>query len=87
MLQRHTISYFSNLYTIDNYVTRPFSVWGRFPKLDHLILVGLSTEITLEEMRQLIFSMSPLKAPGVDDLYAKFIRQIGKLWELVSIIL
>lgn len=65
ILQRHAIEFFSSLYTIDAYSPGPFPVCGRFSKLDSSLLSDLAADVTFEEVRRSLFSMSPLKAPGL----------------------
>lgn len=45
---------------------------GHFPKLNDSIIRELVADVSIEEVCRSVFSMSPLKAPGVDDLHAKF---------------
>lgn len=61
-----------SLYSLDDSMPRSPFVFGNFPKLSESILEGLVAEVTLEEVHRSLFSMSPLKAPGVDGLHAKF---------------
>lgn len=52
---------------------------GKIFILDEIVLHDLRVEVTLKEVRQSIFSMNPLKAPGVDRLHASSIKPIGIL--------
>lgn len=72
VLRRHVVEYFSSLYTVDNYLTGSFPFRGRFSNLKENALSDLMVEVTLEEVQRSVFNRSPLKAPGVDDLHAKF---------------
>ncbi|TYH63381.1 hypothetical protein ES332_D07G188000v1 [Gossypium tomentosum] len=45
---------------------------GIFRKFDNDIMEGLNTGISIEEVLQAIFSMTPLKALRVNGIHAKF---------------
>lgn len=81
ILQRHAIEYFSSLYSVDNSMPSRSFVLGKFPKLSESILAELRAVVTPEEVRRSLFSMSPLKAPEVDGLHAKF-YQVN--WDIVG---
>ncbi|MBA0642044.1 hypothetical protein Goklo_026507 [Gossypium klotzschianum] len=71
-LKRHDIDNFSKLYTVDAYFPKDFPIKGCFSKLEADLIGPLNAEINMEEVRHALFSMAPLKAPGIDGLHAKF---------------
>ncbi|KAK5819969.1 hypothetical protein PVK06_025009 [Gossypium arboreum] len=72
VIKSHAIEYFSKLYIVEQYSIENFPVQGRFPKLEDCLLSVLNVVVTMDEVRQAVFSMAPLKAPGVDGFHAKF---------------
>ncbi|KAH1081880.1 hypothetical protein J1N35_021641 [Gossypium stocksii] len=82
MLRRPILDYFSKMYTVDNYLTGHFYVCDCFSKLKTEDISGLLAEVTEEEVRRSVFSMSPLKAHGVDGFHAKFYQAN---WEIVGV--
>lgn len=82
MLRRHATDYFSKLYTVDSYLIGSFPVRGRFSRLKSNVITDLLAEVTKEEVRRAVFSMNPLKAPGVDGFHAKFYQAN---WEVVGV--
>ncbi|KAH9791596.1 putative ribonuclease H protein [Citrus sinensis] len=62
-------------------VFRPYPVRGCFPILHAALTHGLMAPIEDNEIRQTIFSMKPLKAPGVDGLHAIFYQS---QWHIVG---
>ena len=72
IIKQHATSFFSDLYTSETLAFRPYPIRGCFPILDAVLTQGLTTPIEDNEIRQTIFSMKPLKAPGVDGLHVIF---------------
>ena len=70
IIKQHATAFFSTLYTSETLAFRPYPVRGCFPILDAVLTQGLTAPIEDNEIRQTIFSMKPLKAPGVDGLHA-----------------
>ncbi|KAL4332409.1 hypothetical protein GQ457_07G003100 [Hibiscus cannabinus] len=58
-----------------------YAIRGYFPHLDFSMLADLSRAVSDEEIRHALFSMSPLKAPGVDGFHAMFFQ---KNWNTVG---
>ncbi|KAB2022495.1 hypothetical protein ES319_D07G215400v1 [Gossypium barbadense] len=75
------LSTFSKLYIVEQYSIGNFPVQGRVPKLEDCLLSVLNVVVTMDEIRQAVFSMAPLKAPGVDGFHAKFYQ--GN-WDIVG---
>ena len=75
------MSFFSTLYKSDQDTYCPYYVQGCFPQIDQLCLANLATPIDNEEIRQAVFQMSPLKAPGVDGFPAGFYQS---QWHIVG---
>ena len=59
----------------------PYQVCANFPPIDEYRMKNLANEIEEKEIRQAIFSMSPLKAPRVDGLHAIFYQT---QWHIVG---
>lgn len=71
-LKRHAFDHFSSLYTMDAYSPKDFPLKGHFPKLEDDLIGSLNAEISMEEVRQALFSLAPFKAPRVDGFHVKF---------------
>lgn len=73
--------FFSLLYSLtgQNWVT--FSLHGLFPHIDLHDMESLTREVIIEENRNIVFSMGPLKASGPDGLHALFYQN---QWETVG---
>ncbi|KAH9725610.1 putative ribonuclease H protein [Citrus sinensis] len=81
IIKQHATAFFSTLYTSETLDFRPYPVRGCFPILDAALTHGLMAPIEDNEIRQTIFSMKPLKAPGVDGLHAIFYQS---QWHIVG---
>ena len=81
IIKQHATSFFSDLYTSETLDFRPYPIRGCFPILDAGLTQGLTAPIEDNEIRQTIFSMKPLKAPGVDGLHAIFYQT---QWNIVG---
>lgn len=66
---------------MDAYSTSEFPVKGLFPKIEDDLMHSLHAEISLQEVRQALFSMAPLKALGMDEIHAKFYQTN---WDIVG---
>ncbi|KAK8313043.1 hypothetical protein V6Z12_D01G083300 [Gossypium hirsutum] len=71
-LQQATLKYFADLYTADNSATDRSYSRGGFPLLSSADINALKAPIHDAEIREALFSMAPLKAPGVDGFHALF---------------
>ena len=71
-IKSHVVSYFCNLLTKEGgvHVQYPFTL--DFPLIDNCALNSLSRIVDDAKIRDTVFSVSPMKAPGVDGLHAIF---------------
>lgn len=81
MLVQHVVGFLKQLYTAGNHVDGVFPCRGYFPSLSMVDKESLLLEASNEEIRRSSFSMSPLKAPGVDGFQAKFFQS---QWEVIA---
>lgn len=73
--------YFMDLYSDIPSPCSSSLINNRFPRLPSESWVLLTARVTVEEVKQAIFSMQPLKAPGIDGLHAYFFQS---QWEVVG---
>lgn len=66
-------SFFSKLYSEDNIMPQQYHIWGCFPVIDAESLSFLQGPLDETEIKNIIFSMNPLKALGIDGLHAIFL--------------
>ncbi|KAK8991205.1 hypothetical protein V6N11_062225 [Hibiscus sabdariffa] len=64
-LQCMALEFFSSLFASIGVGTEPYHLRGLFPVLDVGTLQALSRDVVDDEIKEVIFSMGPLKAPGV----------------------
>ena len=77
-IKKQATNFFFNLYTSEQEL---YQVCGNFPPIVEYRLTNLDAEIEEKEIRQAVFSMSPLKALGVDGLHAIFYQT---QWHIVG---
>lgn len=75
------LRHFRDLFSLDNPAPPVPFLTGRFPELSHDSVATLDQPITLQEVREALFDMKPLKAPGADSLHALFYQS---QWPTVS---
>lgn len=80
-LKAHATNFFTNLYTADTNSIESYFIPNDFPCLDTDRYHIMKKSVDDEEIRDIIFSMKPLKAPGIDDMHAIFNQS---QWEVVS---
>lgn len=80
-IKQHAICFFSSLYTNDDSCFRSYPHRGFFPNIEASTRQSLRLLVEDNEIRQSIFSMKPLKAPGVDGYPAVFYQS---QWHLVG---
>lgn len=79
--QQATLKYFANLYTADNSALDRSYSRGGFPLLSSADINALKAPIHDAEIHEPLFSMAPLKAPGVDGFHALFFQN---QWDIVG---
>ncbi|KAF7823453.1 hypothetical protein G2W53_021597 [Senna tora] len=84
-LKRMTTEFFAKLYTVETDVNLTQATRGSFPHIPNDSLIACSKIFNLEEIREAVFSMGPLKAPGRmgisntwDKVQDGFVWRIGK---------
>lgn len=81
-LREMATNYFKDLYSDDGQANAPsYPFTGAFPKLDFNRIEGIDATISSEEIKENIFSMGALKAPGPDEFHAKFFQSH---WDIVG---
>lgn len=81
ILKAKAVEYFSRLYSEEGDVKKNWYFNGHFPKLTMEELEAMATQVTKDEVRNAVFQMGPLKAPGVDGVQALFFQ---KHWSVVG---
>ncbi|KAL4289808.1 hypothetical protein GQ457_14G017730 [Hibiscus cannabinus] len=79
-LKLHAIGFFQNLFTSDHVQSHIWDLTSSFFQFSASDLRPLIASVSVEEIREVVFSMAPLKAPGVDGLHVAFFQ---KNWEVV----
>lgn len=76
-LKKHAVEFFSHLFTGSLHPLPSFRITHYFPSLSLSQVDALNLGVTMDEMKQALFDMKPLKAPGSNGLHAIFSNQIG----------
>ena len=72
-IRSHTVGYFSSLFKSDAHFYQAYLVPNFFPSLNANYLDRVTNPVVEEEIKKkTIFSMKPLKTPGIDGLQAIF---------------
>ena len=71
-IRNHAIGYFSSLYRSEAATSQRYQVPNFFPVLNAYDLESTVDPVLEEEIKRVVFSMKPLKAPGSDGLHAIF---------------
>lgn len=58
-----------------------FSTGGLFPNIESCWVTFFSREVTRQKVHDMLFNMTPLKAPSIDDLHAQFCQS---QWSVVG---
>ena len=77
------MGYFSSLFKSETPVYQDYHVPNLFSILEDHDVDSAAAPIMGEEIKRVVFSMKPLKAPGTDGLHAIFINLNGKLLVLL----
>ncbi|XP_038688673.1 uncharacterized protein LOC119987842 [Tripterygium wilfordii] len=80
-LQVMVHDYFMNLYTMDDSCDMSLIPRGYFPALNMEQTSEIHMRFSAEEIRQALFDMAPLKAPGPDGINAGFYQ---RMWSVVG---
>lgn len=81
-LKHHVVKRFTRLYFINSLSADFFSCRGRFPGLLFAVRSALEETVIDVKICMTLFSMVPLKVPGIDGYHAKF-YQVH--WDMVSL--
>lgn len=71
-IKEYVVSYFSKLYTKEDEFYKPYPIRNAFPVFERSQLQGFSLAVDDEEIKNVVFCMNALKAPGIDGLHALF---------------
>lgn len=71
-LKQHVVDYFKTLFTLEYSTNGRLNSHGKFPLLPQEDIECLLLNISNDEIRRAVFSMTPLKAPRPDGFQAKF---------------
>lgn len=81
LLRAHVVDFYRKLYSEDTANPPIYPIRGRFAMLSAEEVTSLMSEVTEQEIREALFAMQPLKAPGHDGLCAAFFQSN---WEVVK---
>ncbi|XP_019190758.1 PREDICTED: uncharacterized protein LOC109185230 [Ipomoea nil] len=73
--------FFEGLFTRDFEFNTPNPDGGNFPSISNQLWSTLNKDFTMEEVKNALFDMKPLKAPGPDGFHACLYQ---KTWEIVG---
>ncbi|KAF7808310.1 putative ribonuclease H protein At1g65750 family [Senna tora] len=76
-----TVQYFDDLYRDGMSNHNHYGVDFNFPRIDDFLISGCSKLITIEELKEAVFSMGPFKSPGPDGLCPIFFHS---QWDIIS---
>ena len=71
-IRSHAVEYFSSLFKSEAHSYQTYFVPNFFPAVNVNYLDCVNDPVVEEEIKRAIFSMKPLKAPGIDGLQAIF---------------
>ncbi|KAF7835829.1 putative ribonuclease H protein At1g65750 family [Senna tora] len=81
ILKKKAVDFFMNLYSKDNKDIMKFNLIDRFPKVAVEELHACSKPFDTDEIKEALFSMGLLKAPGPDGINPSFIQS---KWETIK---
>ncbi|KAH9803418.1 putative ribonuclease H protein [Citrus sinensis] len=82
IIKAHAVTFFKDLYTKEPGEHIPYLLVSMFPRVNEINLGKLNAEVCEDDIREAIFSMHPLKAPGVNGLHAVFYQT---QWDIVGV--
>ncbi|GMI86798.1 hypothetical protein HRI_002349100 [Hibiscus trionum] len=80
-LKTHAMEYFRNLFSAGIHDCTQQLLSGKFHTFSEGELRSLSADVTMEEVRKVVFEMDPNKSPGIDGIHADFYQ---KKWDVVG---
>ncbi|KAG4162342.1 hypothetical protein ERO13_D01G110580v2, partial [Gossypium hirsutum] len=79
VLKQHVVQFFKELYTMDYVTSGVFPCRGKFPMFSCDETRALISVASDEKVHRAVFSMDPLKAPGMDGFQASFFQTQWKI--------
>lgn len=79
-IKKQATNFFSNLYTSDQGMYKPYQVCGAFPLIDDSRLASLTTEIEEGEIRHAVFKLAHLRRQKYMAYMRFFTKPSGILW-------
>ena len=86
-IRAYVVSFFSKLYSKEDATYHPYPIVHAFPVLEESRMQALGQAVEDEEIKNVVFSMKALKAPGIDGLHALFYQTQWHVWENLSVVL
>ncbi|KAK9007277.1 hypothetical protein V6N11_051106 [Hibiscus sabdariffa] len=80
-LRTAATTYFSSLFAVTDSAPVLYPISGYFPPIDEAVCSSLGSIPLDQEIKDALFSMAPLKAPGLDGLHAHFYQLH---WDIVG---
>ncbi|KAK5793187.1 hypothetical protein PVK06_034325 [Gossypium arboreum] len=81
MLKQHVVQFFKELYIMNYVISGVFPCRGKFLVLSYDETMALISVVSDKEICRAVFSMAPLKAPGMDGFQASFFHA---QWEILG---
>lgn len=81
VIKKHSVEFFTGLFKAAGGDFISYTCSGMFPTIDSSVLCEIDRPVDDGEIRSTVFSMQPLKAPGVDGLHALFYQS---QWQFVG---
>ncbi|MBA0842410.1 hypothetical protein Goarm_002235, partial [Gossypium armourianum] len=81
ILKQHVVGFYAKLFALDYPIVGCLPCTGKFQGLSLIEKGSLEMKLTDLEIHNVIFGMSPLKAPGVDGFHARFYQS---QWDIVG---
>ncbi|XP_061350094.1 uncharacterized protein LOC133295304 [Gastrolobium bilobum] len=81
LLMSMAVEYYDNLYKEDIPLRPNFPIRNKFPEMERRVMMALESCPSSQEIKGVVFSMGPFKAPGVDGLHSIFFQS---QWDVVE---